>query len=141
MDTPIRILLADDHTPTRMALRAELEDEGFLICAEAEDATGALAAARRERPDLCLLDVDMPGDGIDAAAAIVALVPGTAVVMLTVSSDETDVLRALRAGVAGYLLKDMNMAGLADVLRKVLAGELALPRSLHRGLVEAFRRS
>ena len=67
-----------------------------------------MAAAERHRPDLCLLDIGMPGNGIEAAARIVARLPETAVVMLTVSRDDDDLFEALRVGAAGYLLKDID---------------------------------
>lgn len=116
------ILLADDHELLRGAVRADLEDHGFRICAEAGDAEAAVAAALVERPDLCLLDVDMPGGGIEAARAICEQVPETRVVMLTVSRNADDVDAATAAGAVGYLLKDLPAerlaAALGDILRR-----------------------
>lgn len=136
---PARVLLADDHAPTRASVRAALEDRGFAVCAEAPSATAAVAAALRERPDICLLDIHMPGNGITAARRITAQLPDTAVVMLTVSRNDADLFDALRAGASGYLLKDIDPQRLPDELSNVLAGEAALPRSLVTRVIEEFR--
>src|SRR3974377_2369779 len=81
----------------------------------------------------------MPGGGIHAAAQITAAVPGTAVVMLTVSRQDNDLFDALRAGASGYLLKDIDEDRVPDALRRVLAGEATLPGTLVARLVEEFR--
>jgi DNA-binding NarL/FixJ family response regulator len=86
-----------------------------------------------------LLDVNMPGNGIAAAARIHAALPETAVVMLTVSNDNNDLFDALRAGASGYLLKDTDPARLPFALRGVLEGEAALPRALVARLIDEFR--
>lgn len=109
------------------------------MCAEVATAADSVAAADRERPDLCLLDVQMPGNGIAAAAEIAARLPETAIVMLTVSDCDDDLFAALRAGVQGYLLKDMDPARLALALEGVLAGEAALPRALVARVLDEFR--
>jgi two-component system, NarL family, nitrate/nitrite response regulator NarL len=116
----LRVLIADDHVPTRAIVRKVLEAEGFEVCAEVGGADAAIAAARRERPDICLLDVHMPGSGITAAAAIKDGLPDTAIVMLTVSPDEQDVSDSMAAGAAGYLLKGMDPTRLGEALREVL---------------------
>jgi DNA-binding NarL/FixJ family response regulator len=136
---PIRVLIADDHPPARAGVRVALEAGGFEVCAEAGDAAGAIAAAARELPDVCLLDIHMPGDGIQAAEAITHELPATAVVMLTVSREDTDLFDALRAGASGYLLKDIDPARLPLALHGVLEGEAALPRQLVALLIEEFR--
>jgi DNA-binding NarL/FixJ family response regulator len=107
--------------------------------AEAATAADAIAAARQHRPDVCLLDINMPGSGIAAAAEITHTVPDTAVVMLTASRDDEDLFAALRAGASGYLLKDMDPARLGHALRGVLAGEAVLPRWLVLKVVEQLR--
>jgi DNA-binding NarL/FixJ family response regulator len=110
------------------------------VCAEAEDAEEAVAAALRERPDVCLLDISMAGGGgIEAAEAISAELPDTAIVMLTVSRSDADLFAALRAGASGYLLKDIDPDRLPLALRGVLDGEAALPRHLVALLIEEFR--
>jgi DNA-binding NarL/FixJ family response regulator len=138
--TPIRVLVADDHPPTRAGVRLALErGGGFEVCAEAPDAEGAIVAAREHRPDVCLLDINMPGDGIKAAEVIAHELPDTAVVMLTVSRTDSDLFDALRAGASGYLLKDIDPARLPLALMGVLEGEAALPRRLVALLIEEFR--
>ena len=139
MSVPVRVLIADDHPPTRAGVRAALEHADFVVVAEARDASSAVAAALAERPDVCLLDIHMPGKGISAAKEISARVPETAVVVLTVSRDDEDVFDALRAGASGYLLKDMDAARLPAALKGVLKGEAALPRRLVARLVDEFR--
>jgi DNA-binding NarL/FixJ family response regulator len=135
----IRVLIADDHAPTREDVRAALEeDAGFDVCAEAPDAPGAVAAALRERPDVCLLDVHMPGRGVAAAWEIHSRLPRTKVVMLTVSRGDADLFAALRAGALGYLLKDMDPRSLPRALQSVVSGEVAIPRELVGQVVERF---
>ena len=136
---PIRILLADDHPPTRAGVRATLEANDFIVVGEAASAGEAVALAVEQRPDLCLLDIHMPGSGIAAASRIAAEVPTTTVVMLTVSRDDADLFDALRAGAAGYLLKDMDPDLLPVELRSVHEGHASLPRALVTRLVEEFR--
>src|SRR5918996_4715925 len=136
----VRLVLADDHAPTRADLRATLEaDGGFRVAAEASDAAGAIAAALRHRPDLCLLDLNMPGGGLDACWEIVSRLPDTKVVMLTVSAESEALFRALRSGAAGYLLKDIDPRRLPHALRDVIAGRPAIPRTLVGRMLEEFR--
>ena len=136
----IRVLIADDHEPTREDVRFALEqDERFEVCAEAADAPGAIEAAVRERPDLCLLDINMPGNGVAATWEIHARLPGTKIVMLTVSRDDRDLFGSLRAGASGYLLKDVDPRKLARPLISVLEGEVSLPRTLVSRVIEEFR--
>jgi DNA-binding NarL/FixJ family response regulator len=137
---PLRVLVADDHPPTRADVREELELSGrFVVCAEAADAAGAVEAAVRDRPDLCVLDVRMPGGGVAAVWEITARLRQTRVVMLTVSADDNDLFAALRAGAAGYLLKDTEPGQLADALGDVVEGRAAIPGALVARLVEEFR--
>lgn len=134
-----RLLLADDHALIRSHLRDALTAAGFEICAEVADAPAAVDAALRERPDVCLLDIRMPGNGIAAAAEIRSRLPETQVVMLTVSRDDDDLFEALRVGASGYLLKDIAVDRLAEALRGVLDGQAALPASLVTRVIEEFR--
>jgi DNA-binding NarL/FixJ family response regulator len=133
------VVLADDHAPTRAGVKAALERAGFAVVAEEGDAPGAVAAAERETPEVVLLDIHMPGNGISAAADITHAQPDVAVVMLTVSRDDNDLFDALRAGALGYLLKDTDPDRLPYALRGVLAGEAALPRALVARVVDEFR--
>jgi DNA-binding NarL/FixJ family response regulator len=135
-----RVLIADDHAPTRGDLREVLEEDGrFEVCAEAADAPAAVDAAVRERPDLCILDIRMPGRGVAAAWEIAARLPETKVVMLTVSEDDADLFAALRAGASGYLLKGIDPARLPHALQDVIEGQSAIPRALVGRLVGEFR--
>jgi DNA-binding NarL/FixJ family response regulator len=137
---PLRLLIADDHEPTREEVRRALEgDERFDICAVTADAAQAVQAAARERPDVCLLDVRMPGYGVAAAWEIAARLPGAKIVMLTVSDDDADLFAALRAGAHGYLLKTMNLARLPDALIGVCSGEAAIQRALVARVLDRFR--
>lgn len=134
-----RILIADDHPPTRMGVRMALERDGLEVCAEAFDATGAVEAAKRERPDACLLDVHMPGGGPAAASSINAQLPDTVILMLSVSREEEDLLESLRRGATGYLLKDMNPSRLSAAVRAALQGEAMVPRALLPHLLDELR--
>lgn len=125
-----RILLADDSRLVRVAMSAALEHGGFEICGVVETADQAIELALRERPDLCLLDVYMPGSGIRAAEEICRQAPGTTVVMLSSSERNQDLLDSLRAGATGYLPKDIDRDRLRDTLRRALDGELMMPKSL-----------
>jgi two-component system, NarL family, nitrate/nitrite response regulator NarL len=135
-----RVLIADDHVATRVGVRLALERDGFVICAEEASGAGAVAAALREVPDICLLDVHMPGGGgIEAATAIRSRLPDTQVVMLTGSSDDDDLFTALESGATGYLLKGIDPAQLGAALRDVLRGDAALPPTLAARLIREFR--
>jgi DNA-binding NarL/FixJ family response regulator len=133
------VVIADDHSLARAGVRQSLVEGGFDVVGEASDGPSAVTLAERERPDLCLLDVHMPGGGIRAAAEIVEELPETAVVMLTVSRNDEDLFDALRAGAAGYLLKDTDPERLPHALRGVLAGEAAVPRALVTRVIDEFR--
>ena len=135
----LRVVVADDHPPTRLGVRSALEADGCVVLADVSDARKAIDAAVEHQPDVCLLDIHMPGNGIAAASEITRRLPDTAVVMLTASRDDEDLFEALRAGAAGYLLKDMDPDRLAAALRGVLAGEAALPRALVVKVLDEFR--
>jgi DNA-binding NarL/FixJ family response regulator len=135
----LRVVIADDHAATRAGVRAAVEEGGFEVCGEAANAQDAIDLALQERPDVCLLDVLMPGGGIRAVAEISAALPECAVVMLTVSRTDSDLFQSLRAGAAGYLLKDTDPRRLPQALRGVIAGEAAVPRALVTRLIHEFR--
>ena len=135
----ITVLLADDHAAVRAGIRLALAGEGFNVVAEAADGPEAVSMALEQRPDIALLDINMPGSGIRAAEEIVQALPSTTVVMLTVSRDDDDLFAALRAGASGYLLKDTDPSRLPFALKGVLDGEAALPRGLVARLIEEFR--
>jgi DNA-binding NarL/FixJ family response regulator len=116
-----------------------LERGGFEVCSEVSTAHDAVEAALRERPDVCLLDVNMPGGGASAASNITARLPHTVVLMLTVSKEGDDLLESMRRGASGYLLKDMDPKRLPAVVRAALAGEAPLPRRMTGFLIEELR--
>lgn len=136
----ISVLVADDHAPTRLEVRMALEaDRRFRVCGDVADAAAAVSEAMRLRPDICLLDVRMPGGGLAAAVELRARLPLTKLVMLTVSDADEDLRKALRAGVAGYLLKGMNLARLPHALYDVYFGKPAMPRELVGRLMDDLR--
>ena len=137
---PIRVLVADCCASTRVGVRFGLEGDGCCVCGEACDAPSAVEAAHRMEPDVCLLDTHLPGDAIAAAAQIAEELPETAVVMFSDSRDGGDVLAALVAGAAGYLLKDVDPRRLHLALRRVVEGETVLPRCLVGPLVAEVRK-
>lgn len=134
-----RVLVAENYAPMRLGVCAVLHEHGFEICAEAVDASSAVEAALRERPDVCLLEIYLPGDGIAAAEAIADALPDTAVVILTGSAEPADFCRALRAGACAYLLKDADPETLPLALQCVLRGEATVPRPLVARIADDLR--
>ena len=120
----IRVLLADDHAMVRAGLRLFLEREpDVAVAAEAADGRQAIQLAALHRPDVAVLDIGMPGlNGIEAATQIAAMKTAPAVVMLSMHSDESYVLRCLHAGAKGFLLKESAEADLITGIRAVHAG-------------------
>jgi DNA-binding NarL/FixJ family response regulator len=102
------VVLADDEFPTRAGVRRSLESSAFRVVAERSTASRAVESALAHRPDVCLLAVDMEGNGIVAAARICSALPETKIVMLTASDCEDDLFAALRAGTQGNLLKTIT---------------------------------
>jgi RNA polymerase sigma factor (sigma-70 family) len=135
----IRVVMADDHARVRSVLRAALEDGGCEVCGEASTADEAVRLAHEHEPDVALLDIHMPGNGIEAARRISEGLPQTAIVMLTSSREDEDLFDALRAGASGYLLKGSHPAEIPQQLRDVLAGRAAMPAHLVARVLEEFR--
>jgi len=138
----VRILLADDHTIVRGGLRMLLEREpGFSVVAEAADGREAIELVESRMPDVAVLDVAMPNlNGIEAARQITARHPGIPVVILSMHSDEGYVLRALKAGARGYLLKDAPETDLIAAIRAVHRGEAYFSPAVSKMLVEDYVR-
>src|SRR6266571_6945653 len=135
-----RILLVDDHPLTRSALAALLAQHGFDVVGEAADGEQAIERAGRLRPDLILLDLSMPGlDGLSALPRLREAAPDCEVVVLTASGTEENLLSAIRAGAAGYLLKTEPPERIAAFLDGVVNGEAALSGSIARRLLEQVR--
>ena len=132
----IRVVVADDHPMFRAGVVASLSSAPDIeVVAQADDGRGALAYARDLLPDIALLDINMPGGGLNAARDITAACPATRVVMLTVSEDEDDLLAAMKAGASGYVLKGAGASELVGVLRSVHAGEVYVAPALAWGML------
>jgi two-component system, NarL family, response regulator NreC len=140
--SPIRILLADDHTVIRKGLCLLLESHpGFQIVAEAADGRQAVALAEQHTPEVAVLDVAMPMlNGIEAARQISAKLPQTAIVFLSMHSDEGYVLKALKAGARGYLLKDSAEYDLINAIKAVSEGKAFFSPAISKLLVEDYMR-
>ncbi len=132
------MLIADDHAPTRDDVRRALTKGGIAVCAEAADAAHAVQRALDTKPDICLLDLRMPGSGLAAVWEISARLPTAKIVVLTVSDDDSSLFGALRAGAVGYLVKDLDLNLLPQELRDVADGKAAIPRSLVARMVKQF---
>ncbi len=139
---PVRILLADDHNVVRKGLRMLLESQpGFTVVAEASDGLKAVEQALATEPDVAVMDIAMPRlSGIDAAERISAQLPNTAIVVLSMHSDESYVLRALKAGAKGYLLKDSAEGDLLGAIQAVHAGKAFFSPEVSKMLVEDYVR-
>ena len=129
--TPIRVVLADDHTLLREGLRRSLEETGIAVVAEAADGQEAVLLAQAHQPDVVLMDVSMPGlGGVDATRTIRSKFPEVEVVILTMHADHAVIAEAVRAGAAGYLVKDCTTDDIVDMLHAVAAGEALLSPDL-----------
>jgi two-component system, NarL family, response regulator NreC len=137
-----RIVLADDHTLMRAGLRVLLEREADLVVVgEAEDGRQTIDLMETLQPDVLVLDIAMPNlNGIEAARQIVVKHPGIAVVILSMHSDESYVLRALKAGVRGYLLKDSAESDLVRAIRAVRGGKAFFSPAVGKTLLEDYVR-
>jgi len=135
-----RTLVVDDHPLTRSALVDLLEQHSFAVVGEAADGVEAVERAREAQPDLVLLDLTMPGGGgLEALPNVRAAAPGCEVVILTASGTEENLLAAIRAGAAGYLLKSEPPDRIAEFLEGVANGEAALSGEVARRLLDRVR--
>jgi DNA-binding NarL/FixJ family response regulator len=135
-----RILIVDDHPLTRDALAGLLAQNGFEVVGQAASGAEAIASAGALEPDLVLLDLSMPEmDGLTALPQIRAAAPNAEVVVLTAAEDETNLLGAIRAGAAGYLLKSEPPERIVAFLRGVAQGEAALSGAVARRLLDQVR--
>jgi two-component system, NarL family, response regulator NreC len=140
MSSPVRVMIADDHPLVRSGLRALLERDGeFKVVAEAADGYEAIDLALLHKPDVILLDVGMPRlSGPDAAQSISQKLPAARIVMLSMHSDEAYVLRALKAGARGYVLKASPEADVLAAIRAVAAGHAYFSPGITRLLMEEY---
>ena len=135
-----RVLVVDDHPLTREALSSLLAQHGFDVAGQASDGAEAIELAARLQPDVVLLDLSMPElDGLTALPRLRERAPDAEVVVLTASGTEENLLAAIRAGAAGYLLKTESPERIADFLRGVVGGEAALSGAVARRLLERVR--
>jgi len=130
--SPIRILLADDHPVLRQGIQALAADECDLhFVAEASNGLEAIEQFRKHRPDIALMDLEMPGvNGIDAMIAIRNEFPDARIIILTTYAGDVRISRALKAGARGYLLKSLLRKELLDTIRAVHAGQKRIPADL-----------
>jgi NarL family two-component system response regulator LiaR len=138
--TKTEVLIVDDHPIVRQGLRTYLELlDDIDVIGEAKNGLEAVAQVRQCRPDIVLMDLVMPGmDGIEATAQVGTISPSTRVIVLTSFADDERVFPAIRAGAAGYLLKDVTPADLVSAIRAVHAGETYLHPDITKRLVDQF---
>jgi DNA-binding NarL/FixJ family response regulator len=134
MTTTVTVLLADDHALVRRGFRRLLEDDPRVtVVAEASDGEEAVALARRLKPHVVVMDCAMPGmSGLAATRAILSSAPDTAILMLSMHSEETLVRQAMEAGARGYILKNALDLDLAAAVKRVAAGETVLDPAIAR---------
>src|SRR5215216_6190051 len=138
---PLRLLLVDDHALFREGLISLLSyQDDFIVVGEAEDAESALAQARALKPDIVLMDVELPGeDGVFATQRLAIDMPGVTVVMLTVRDDSQTLFAAIKAGAHGYLVKNTRSRELLEQLRGLARGEAAISRRMAARILEEIR--
>jgi len=137
----VRIVLVDDQPLVRNGIASLLRARGFDVVGEAGDGLEALEVIRRTRPDLVLMDLQMPVlDGLGAMRLLRAEIPEVRVVILTVSDDEQDLFEAVKSGALGYLLKDLEAEAFFEAIEAVGRGESVVPPRLARGLWAEFTR-
>jgi DNA-binding NarL/FixJ family response regulator len=135
----VRILLVDDHQVMRQGLRALLEREQFRVVGEASNGRDAVRDAEALRPDVAVIDLGMPElNGLDAAQQIARVSPGTKVIALTMHTEDSYVMAALRAGIKGYVLKSQAGADLVQAIHDVSRGMMHLSPVISTAVVEAF---
>jgi DNA-binding NarL/FixJ family response regulator len=134
------VLIADGEAAHRRGVREVLEAHGFVVVAESGDAASTIGAAIRLRPDICLIEIELPGEGLNAIGRIAKASPKTLIVVLSRSERPEDVVTAFTRGASGYLLKGISGKRLASTLRGAYEGEPPLARSLVPHLVDEIRR-
>jgi DNA-binding NarL/FixJ family response regulator len=138
---PLRLLLVDDHALFREGLSSLLSyQDDFIVVGEAEDAESALNQARALKPDIVLMDVELPGeDGVAATGRLKMEMPEATIVMLTVHDDSQTLLEAIKAGAQGYLVKNVRSRELLEQLRGLARGEAAISRRMAARILEEIR--
>ncbi len=139
MTERMRVMLVDDHALVRSAVRGALDAPDIEIVAEVASAEAAFEEALRTRPDIILLDVDMPGmSGLQLIRELRPRLPDTQIVMLSVSGDDRNVLEAMRHGAAGYLTKDLGPEALQRTVRGIRSGDLPMSRRMAARTLRMF---
>jgi two-component system, NarL family, response regulator NreC len=138
----IRIILADDHKIVRQGLGSLLEEQGFQVVGESNNGQEAVHLAEKLRPDVAVLDIGMPIlNGIDAAKEIARVSPRTRTILLTMYTEESYVISALRAGARGYLLKSRAAEDLVQAIRDVNRGEVYLSPGISETVVNVINKA
>jgi DNA-binding NarL/FixJ family response regulator len=139
---PLRVMLVDDHALVRSAVRQALSAPDISVVGEAGSADEALLLAPQLRPDLLLLDINLPGtDGLRLLRELGPRLPETRIVMLTVSATNRDLLEAMRNGAAGYLTKDLSPEALQRAVRGIRSGDLPMSRAMAAEVVRSLATS
>ena len=137
-----RVMLVDDHPLWRQTLRGVLEHNGAIVVGEAADGEEAVRLAKATEPDVVVMDIDIPAiDGIAATGAILAACGQTRVLVLSSSDERSQVLGAVRAGAAGYLVKTAGSAEITEGVRRIRDGELVFPPALAQVVLNEMRHS
>lgn len=139
----IRMLVVDDHNLVRQAIVNLLVDDDLIeVVGEASNGSYAVTKAREIRPDVVLMDLYMPGmDGIAATRLIKRELPDTQVILLTVSNEEDDIIKAVQAGARGYILKNSDAASVIQQIKQVISGKVALSEILVGKLLSGLARN
>jgi DNA-binding NarL/FixJ family response regulator len=140
-DPALRVLVVDDHPIWRDGVARDLEAAGFVVCGTAGDGAQALRIAAAARPDVVLLDLQLPDmSGVEVAAGLAAVATPPRVLVLSASGERQDVLDAMTAGATGYLVKSASMAELLDAVRRVAAGDAVFTPGLAGLVLGEYRR-
>lgn len=141
MSEPVKVLIVDDHPVWRDGVHADLDAAGHWVVGEAADGREAIALAREAMPEVVLMDLQLPHvSGVEATRMIVEESPHVKVLVLSASAEERDVLEAVKAGAAGYLLKSATSEELVDAVVRVRDGEPVFTASLAGLVLDEFRR-
>lgn len=140
--SPVRVMLADDHALFREGLAGIITAQPDLeVVGEASDGLEAIVMAQELKPDLILMDIQMPGcDGLEATLKIKKALPETVIVMLTVRDDEEKLFETIKYGAQGYLLKNIRSRELLEMIRGAMRGEAAITPAIAGRMLEEFRR-